>query len=191
MRIDHIRRSVLAGLVGIFALAGVARAQLDSGDSIIRFLGDIGIGDAGTLGSGSVIISDFTFQLWEGDPDDEVPRLRFYLKDGLNAPSDAQATSTLAGPLPDTFAWTVTFPGVDGFGESSGLDLYNPPAAGGNYLQPWENLEPNGLEPQANSDGTAMNFPGRIGVVPEPGVLILGSIGGLAALMVRNRCKRT
>lgn len=143
------------------------------------------------LRAGSVLISDFTFQLWESDLGDEKPQFRFYLKDGWNAPSGTQDTSTLVGPLPDTFAWTVTFPGVGGFGDSSGLDLYNPPAVSGDYLESWENLGPNAWEPQGNSEGTAMNFPGRIGVVPEPGVLILGLIGGLAVLVVRNRCKRT
>jgi hypothetical protein len=188
---DDICRSVLAGLVGLFALACAAHAELDSGDSNIRFSGGIESSDAGMLSAGSLIISDFTVQLWEGDLGNEEPHLRLYLKEGFNSPSGAQATSTLVGPLPETFAWTVTFPEVGGFGESSGLDLYNPPAAGGNYLPSWENIGPDGWEPQGNSDGMTPNFPGRIGVVPEPGVLILGLIGGLVVLLVRNRCKRT
>ena len=151
---------------------------------------------------------------------DEEARVRFYLNDGPNSQAGPAEPSTLfydsdwfdiaqttratliftdfttdaivplTGALPDTFTWTVTFRGVGGAGESAGVDLYNPPTVGGNYLEYWENTGPGGWEYRGDSGGTPANFAARIGVVPEPGVMALGLIGGLAALMMRNRFKR-
>lgn len=150
----------------------------------------------------------------------EEARLRFYLNNGPNSQAGPPEPSTLffdsdwfaiaettratlvftdfvtgavvplAGPLPNTFTWTVTFRGM-GVGESAGVDLYNPLTVGGNYLEYWENTGPGGWEYRGDSGGTAMNFAARLGVVPEPGVMALGLISGLTALMVRNRFKHS
>jgi len=102
------------------------------------------------------------------------------------------AVVPLSGPLPDSFTWTVGFRGVHAVdGESAGVDLYNPPTVGGNFLEYWENTGPGGWEYRGDPDGIALNFGARINAVPEPGVMALGLIGGLAALALRNRFQRS
>jgi hypothetical protein len=149
----------------------------------------------------------------------EEARVRFYLNDGPASQAGPLEPSTLfydsdwfaiaattrstliftdfttgalvplVGSLPNSLTWTVTFRGV-GAGESAGVDLYNPPTVGGNFLEYWENTGPGGWEYRGDSGGTAMNFGARLGVVPEPGIMALGLVGGLTALVLRNRFKR-
>lgn len=102
------------------------------------------------------------------------------------------AVVPLSGLLPNSFTWTVGFRGVNAVdGESAGVDLYNPPTVGGNYLEYWENTGPGGWEYRGEPNGLPANFGARINVVPEPSMIALGLIGGLAALGMRNRFKRS
>jgi hypothetical protein len=93
--------------------------------------------------------------------------------------------------LPDSFTWSVQFRGIDSDnGGKAGVDLYNPPTVGTNYLEYWERTGA-GWEYRGDTNGTALNFGARVGAVPEPSTIALGLLGGLAALMFRNRFKKS
>lgn len=152
--------------------------------------------------------------------DDEELRLRFYLNDGAPSQAGPLTPGTLffdsdwfsisetnratliftdfvtgaAVPLsqnlPNSFTWTVRFRGVDAIdGESAGVDLYDPPTTGGNYNEYWENTGPGGWE-YRGTNNVHINFGAKVGAVPEPSVIALGLLGGLSALVLRNRFKR-
>ena len=97
------------------------------------------------------------------------------------------AAVPLSTLLPGSFTWTVKFRGVDSLdGESAGLDLYSPPTVGGNFDEIWVNTGPGGWE-YRGTNSVQLSFAARIGAVPEPSVISLGLVGGLAALVLASR----
>ncbi len=98
----------------------------------------------------------------------------------------------LAGPVPDSFTWTVQFRNVDANGgESAGLDVYDPPTVGSSYKEFWEyNDNTADWEYHGTAGSTNFNFAARLEAVPEPTVLALGLLSGLSALVLRNRWQR-
>jgi hypothetical protein len=91
----------------------------------------------------------------------------------------------LSGPVPDSFTWSIQFYNVDsGSGESAGVDLYNPPDVGGNYMEYWNNDGGGWVYSSLTNSGGVyqnVNFGATFGV-PEPTSLLLGLAGGLAIL---------
>lgn len=200
MSTGRLSTSVLASLaVTLFVTGSFAQAKIvhDNfiGDLSIRSnSGTSEIGDEIVLGTGSRIITDPTLHhLWgEGLLGSNAEtRLPSFLNDGPDSQTGLQEPLSLSGSLPDTFAWPVTFRGIGEFCEPAGVDLYNPPTVGSKYLEYWENTGSGGSGNRDDSGGTTMNFDPRLAIVPEPGVVALGLIGGLAALVMRNRFKRS
>lgn len=117
----------------------------------------------------------------------ETPRSTLIITDFITG-----AIVPLNGLLPESFTWTVRFRGVDAIdGESAGVDLYNPPTVGGNYLEYWENTGPGGWEYRGETNGIALNFGARISAVPEPSMIALGLVAGMAVLVLRGRFNRS
>lgn len=91
-----------------------------------------------------------------------------------------------------SFFWTVEFSGIPGAG-SAGLTLSDPPTIGTSFDDYLENSTPgnvNTVEFKQFTDGSAANFSAvALGdlTVPEPTVLSLGLVGGLAFLRMRRR----
>ena len=94
----------------------------------------------------------------------------------------------LTVPIPNSFTWSVQFSGITA-GEAAGVDLYNPPTIGGNYDDYWDN---NGgwQYRYRGTNAFPISFGARVTAVPEPSVLALGLLGGLAVLIVRSRFQR-
>ena len=181
------------------------------------------VGDEIVLAPGANYVTNFQFQYWGTFSGTAQARVRFYANDGTNSPAgplvpnsllfdsdwfniDPTTRSTLifdqtaltagnamnlSGAVPDSFTWSVQFQNVTGGG--AGVDLYNPPSVGNNYMEFWDNA---GLSDWHYSslviDGTngPANFAARVSAVPEPTALWFGLAGGLAALVLRHYARR-
>lgn len=104
----------------------------------------------------------------------------------------ASLTYTLAGVIaPDIFTWTVEFVGLDA-GEAAGLNVYTPPAIGGNIDSYW--VRRDGLwGAEVDPTGAAVDFgaiaDGSLVIVPEPGSIAIFGLGALALLGFHRRFK--
>jgi len=86
--------------------------------------------------------------------------------------------------LPTNFTFAVTFQGLVG-PDQVGVALFNPVTVGQNYPDYWLNT-PTGWELLTNS--VPVNFAARFeGTVPEPSVIGLSLLGGIAALATARR----
>lgn len=86
--------------------------------------------------------------------------------------------------LPTNFTFAVTFQGLAG-PDQVGVALFNPVTVGQNYPDYWLNT-PSGWELLTNS--VPVNFAARFeGTVPEPSVIGLSLLGGIAALATARR----
>lgn len=100
-------------------------------------------------------------------------------------------TLNLSGPVPNSFTWSVQFFGVDNnAGEHAGVDLYNPPYIGGNYMEYWDN-DGSGWSYNSLTNNVGQylnaNFGATFGAIPEPTTLLVGLAGGLTVLGLRYR----
>lgn len=181
----------------------------------IRFSAANGVqfGDEITLAGTSRYLTNFSFEYFgENFSGNETVTLRIYenngpLVNGVPSPGSIplftyagfsiiatnRATitydqATLGGGflVPDTFTWTVEFSGIDGAGESAGLDLYGPVSVGSSFGDYWQL---NGASWQLLSNSvTAISFGATAqATVPEPGTMALLALGGLVGALVWNR----
>ena len=93
--------------------------------------------------------------------------------------------------LPSDFTFTVTFYGLSE-GETVGLTIYEPPTYGTNYGDYWYDTT-GGWELLTNSVSVGFGavFNGSTTPTPEPSVLCLGALGGMAlAAYARRRQRR-
>jgi hypothetical protein len=94
----------------------------------------------------------------------------------------------LAGPLPDSFTWSVQFSGL-GPNDAAGVTVYSPPTVGNNFDDYWVN---DGISWTLQTNIMAMDFAARFSaeLIPEPSAMFLGLCGGLLVFAVRNRMRR-
>ena len=90
--------------------------------------------------------------------------------------------------LPTNFTLVVTFRGLVGPADQAGVALFNPVTVGQNTPDYWLNT-PSGWQLLTNS-ATPVNFGARFdATVPEPSVIGLSLLGGIAALATARRRK--
>lgn len=125
----------------------------------------------------------------------ELITAAFEVADGYQTHSIAipeDGGSNYAVGAEGSFFWTVEFSNIPG-GASAGLTLSDPPTVGSSFNDYLENANPgnvNTVEFKQFTDGSAANFSAvALGdlTVPEPTVLSLGVVGGLAFLRMRRR----
>lgn len=109
----------------------------------------------------------------------------------VNIPADGSGNFFQVGDN-GTFFWTVEFGGVDGAG-SLGLTISNPPTVGTSFNDYVEFSSPGQIASASFkqfTSGDPANFTAVVNgdlTVPEPTVLSLGLVGGLAFLRMRRR----
>jgi hypothetical protein len=131
--------------------------------------------------------------------------LRFFANDGIGGVPGSELYNSgsfdLAGggyntvsvtdisvDVPDVFTWTLSVSGL-GAGEKVGLLVYNPPTVGLSANDFWVNSANVWSLNQLNSGGTVANFSARVIAVPEPGVVALLALGGIALVATRRNRK--
>jgi len=98
------------------------------------------------------------------------------------------AANGLYIPVSD-MTWSVEFQGMNPAYDSVGVDLYSPPVVGSDYPDYWE-MDNGSWALLTNS--VPMDFGARFYAdVPEPSSLILSLVGGLGALTLARRLRRT
>jgi hypothetical protein len=86
------------------------------------------------------------------------------------------AVVPLAGPMPETFTWSVEFLGIAA-GEEAGLDLFSPPSTGLNWDWYWVN-DGGAWTTQMDPGLVPISFGAQIEAIPEPTAIHL-LLGGL------------
>jgi hypothetical protein len=207
---------VMAAVFGAGALRADMVYDNSVNDRLIRFgaANGVQIGDEVTLAGTSRRLTNFSFEYFGTNfSGNESARLRIYENNGplfngvALSPGNQLYDSGLfpivntlrstvnfdwatLGPtldVPNTFTWTVEFTGIDGAGESAGLDLYAPVVTGSSFGDYWQLNGANWVLLE-NLQNTPINFAARIeATVPEPGPLALLAIGGLLGTFVWKR----
>ena len=86
----------------------------------------------------------------------------------------------------DSFTWSVQFSGM-GPNDELGVDIYDPPAVGGNHTDYWEY---NGGW-RLLTNAVNMNFAAKMeGVVPEPSGIVVAVLGGAILLVAGCKLRR-
>lgn len=208
---------IIPGAVVVSTLLAGFSSQADivydnsSNDLNTRFNPDVAqVGDQIILTGSGLTLTNFTFQYWgTGFGGNELAQIRFYNNDGTNFIAGAPvpntqffdsgqfaiggtARATLSFDLTglgivatnNTFTWSVQFFNVNNTSEKAGVDLYSPPTVGQNYSDYWE---ANGGGWSLKSGPQDMSFAARVSAVPEPSILALLGLGGLAGAFLRRR----
>jgi hypothetical protein len=98
------------------------------------------------------------------------------------------ANLSITGRIPDSFVWPGQIQNL-GVGLPAGLDLYEAPTIWGNYNEYWDNNAAGGWQSRGTSPPpTALATP--VSPTPEPTIIGIGLLGGLAVLMLRNHLRR-
>lgn len=215
---NNARASWIHGVAVVGLLASSAFAQtvvykntetpLDA-----YFASQTEFGDQITISGGGYRATAFTFEYFASGVDASSSAvLRFYRNDGVPLDSTSvQAPGSLfyqsvdiplyngnfpqqvidlpegMDLLPSTFTWTITPKNLPG-GAVFGLKLYDPPTVGSSFDDIWQ-FTPTGWS-LIQVPGYTANFGAELIAVPEPGVVSLLAVGGLALLMRRRSASR-
>jgi hypothetical protein len=146
-----------------------------------------GYASPGTLFYDSGLLAFPNPQWYNGNSLSNTLTAIFSLSDLQSPPGGSALDSNFV--LPTNFTFTITFSGLTGT-ESVGLPNYNPPQSGTNYSDywydssgTWQLLTNASLGPVA----FGAQFNGSPTPTPEPTVLCLGALGGMALGFVARR----
>lgn len=129
-----------------------------------------------------------TLRFWANDGIGGVPGTELYNSGAFTLDGGGYNTvsvTDISVDVPDTFTWTLSVSGL-GAGEKVGLLVYNPPTVGTSFNDFWVNSANVWTLNQLNSGATPANFSARVVAVPEPGVVALLALGGIALVAARR-----
>jgi hypothetical protein len=176
-------------------LNSAVNSQLEIGDTVTvsgqnRFLSQFQFEYSGTLVPGDGKLG--LVRVYSNDGTAGAPGTLLYESDPFSLASGYN-TVTIGGiqnvTLPDTITWTFSNAGL-GTGEAAGLLLYNAPTIGSSSAAYWEKSSVGVWDTKLLDSGNIVaNFSARITAVPEPSVMALGALAGLA-MMGANWARR-
>ena len=194
----------------LFGITGQSATVYNNSDNLLNRSfspsNNAEFGDQVFLSGNERRLTDFQFDYFVSDTasGNESAELFFYRNDG-GASATAPGTllyrsgefaldkgfqtvlaQALSVTVPNTFTWTVKFGGVD-LGEQVGLMLANPPTLGTSVDDFWvRNSDGSWATFLVDNGASPGNFSARITAVPEPGMMVLALLGGLALIGFRS-----